>query len=133
VMNLLTIDPGTTLVFMNHAGLKVSAAGGLAAAGTAEAPVVFTGEAPTPGYWNGISFDRSAEYDNVISHATIEYATGVRATGSADYPVQLSVTDSAFQYSSGCGLSYGDNCEVNADIDSANTFLYNAGGDVCGP
>jgi hypothetical protein len=69
----LTIEAGNTLAFAENQGLIVHK-GKLAVKGTAEKPVVFTGEREVAGYWRGILIQGSDSIDNVIEHATIRFA-----------------------------------------------------------
>lgn len=69
----LTVDPGATLLFGQDASIDVrSTAGGLTAEGTAEEPITFAGEQPTPGYWKGLGFVDSNSVHNVLRHAIVE-------------------------------------------------------------
>lgn len=70
---VLTIEPGTTLKFGDEAMLEVMTGAALAAAGTEDDPILFTGWQPSPGSWGGILFHSSA-LSNEISHAIVEYA-----------------------------------------------------------
>jgi len=70
---VLTIEPGTTLKFGDEAMLEVMTGAALAAAGTEDEPILFTGWQPSPGSWGGILFHSSA-LSNEISHAIVEYA-----------------------------------------------------------
>jgi|AntRauTorcE11898_2_1112593.scaffolds.fasta_scaffold03846_2 hypothetical protein len=75
----LTIEPGVTVEFVEHAGLSVSSDNSvLVAAGTAEQPIILTGEQEITGYWRGISV-YSNSVENEISHAQIRYAGSTEA------------------------------------------------------
>ncbi|HKY34621.1 MAG TPA: hypothetical protein VJN18_01670 [Polyangiaceae bacterium] len=70
---VLTIEPGTKLKFGDEAMLKVLTGAALAAVGTEDEPILFTGWQPSPGSWGGILFHSNA-LSNEISHAIVEYA-----------------------------------------------------------
>ena len=80
---LLTIKAGSTLLFSENAGLRVSSEGRLKATGTAENPILFTGEKRIVGSWEGIAFRGSNYQENEIDHAIIEYAGGRYDTDGA--------------------------------------------------
>ncbi|PCJ64363.1 MAG: hypothetical protein COA58_13495 [Bacteroidetes bacterium] len=71
----LIIEPGVTVQFGTDAGIKVSETGSIQVLGTAQDPVVFTGEDLIPGSWKGIFID-SKDVKNKIEYATVEYAGG---------------------------------------------------------
>jgi hypothetical protein len=71
----LTIDPGVTIAFTSGAGLSVNENGSLKAMGTADKPIVFTGESKVKGAWRGIiSFSNNV--NNRFENTIIEYAGG---------------------------------------------------------
>ncbi len=75
----LTIEPGVTVEFVEHAGLSVSSDNSvLVAAGTEEQPIILTGEQEITGYWRGISV-YSNSVENEISHTQIRYAGSTEA------------------------------------------------------
>jgi len=76
----LTIEPGVTVIFLNSAGLTFggSGAGGLAAIGSAAAPITLRGSdsTGTPGKWVGLTF-RSADTSRML-HVILTGCGGVR-------------------------------------------------------
>jgi len=71
---LLTIKPGSTILFSEGGGINVD--GALNAVGTAQRPILFTAEQKTAGYWGAIRFRGSNDTRNELAHATIEYGGG---------------------------------------------------------
>jgi flagellar hook assembly protein FlgD len=75
---ILTIEAGNTIRFNANTQIAVNweNKGGLAANGTAAAPILFTSNAasPTPGAWWGLFFgDIAGNTPSTLSYATIEY------------------------------------------------------------
>lgn len=141
--SVLTIDPGTTLVFEQDAGLIVGgSSAGLRAAGTSGAPILFTGKAAHPGYWCGIIFSDSNNSSNLLDHVTVEYGGSgsctqlyssktanvlVESAGSASHQY-LRLTHSRIQHSAGYGVVIATETNAN-DIPADNTFFNNQLGD----
>ncbi len=78
----LSIEPGTTLIFAEEAGLAVghdtdvNQPGRLVAQGNVPgAPVVFTGWNELPGCWTGIKFNSTAADDSILASCDVSYAT----------------------------------------------------------
>jgi hypothetical protein len=84
VSALLTIKAGSQIVFIENGGISVGSGGALKAVGTADKPILFTGEQKSAGYWKGIMFQNSNDTRNEIAYATVEYAGGGNAHGSVD-------------------------------------------------
>ncbi len=131
----LTIAPGARLVFEASEEMSVNSSGALTAVGTVDQPIVFTGVEQTPGYWGGLRIYQSNSPDNQLDYVTIEYGGGywdanLYLDGSASSPVQLTVTNCTIQESATWGISLDADTNVNADIETANTFFNNALGNV---
>ena len=71
---ILTIEPGVTLTFGEHAGLRIRDQGALQVEGTENNQVVFTGAEDQRGYWRGLHFQPTDSVDNVLDNLVIEYA-----------------------------------------------------------
>ncbi|HYG56669.1 MAG TPA: copper amine oxidase N-terminal domain-containing protein [Symbiobacteriaceae bacterium] len=74
---VLTIEPGTELLFVNDTGITVGSSegmGSLVAVGAAGKPIKFTGESGRAGAWEGLSFTGEAGAGNRLEMVTIEYA-----------------------------------------------------------
>jgi hypothetical protein len=69
----LTIEPGVTVLF--GYGQDMTIYGTLTSIGTPAAPILFTGETPTPGWWESLSFAGTLEQHAVgrFAYTTIEY------------------------------------------------------------
>lgn len=138
----LTIEAGTKLIFSTGAGLNITATGYLNAKGTASNKIIFTGEEPTQGYWNGIEFYASNTVNNVLDYVTVEYG-GNGATGSDSaissvcfphIPNRLTISNSTIKDSLGWGVyKYGDEAYGCIFSLSNNTYSNNAKGNVNTP
>jgi hypothetical protein len=73
ILNVLTINPGVTLLFGKEAGLFIEGRGRINANGTSSQPIRFTSLAKEKGSWVGIKL-RDAE-PCYFSHCLIEYAS----------------------------------------------------------
>ncbi|MGM0557038.1 MAG: right-handed parallel beta-helix repeat-containing protein [Myxococcota bacterium] len=69
----LEIQPGVTIQFAENAGMVVHQ-GTLKAAGTADKPIVLTGQREKPGFWKGLLIQGSDFSDNTLEHVKITYA-----------------------------------------------------------
>lgn len=75
----LTIEPGVTVEFVEHAGITVRSDNSvLVASGTGAQPIILTGEQEIKGYWRGINI-HSNSVENEISHTQILYAGSTSA------------------------------------------------------
>lgn len=92
---MLTLEPGTTLVF--HEGVGIEANGGrLNAEGTESSPIVLTGLEEISGYWDGVWIYDSTSNDNVLDQVTIEYGGGGDFTW-ADQNANLTLHDTLME------------------------------------
>jgi hypothetical protein len=130
---VLTLGPGTTLLFGDGRGLYVgtSGAASLIAEGTSESPVVFRGDRKQAGSWAGVGI-RASDIGSVLTHFELAY-------GGTDFPLDgaLHLEDAAATVDHGhvhdnaeCGvwLEHGTSA-VGTDM----TWGNNAGGDLCRP
>jgi hypothetical protein len=83
----LTVEPGTILQFKADARLEIdndSAGAALVAAGTPDAPIVFTSAAATPaaGDWAGVVFGGAPDAQSRLEHVEIRYAGGASMADS---------------------------------------------------
>lgn len=70
---VLTLQPGVRIIMPPQGLFSVSSdTAALTADGTAEKPIVFTGEAQTRGAWKGLVFDNSHHAANLLRHVTVE-------------------------------------------------------------
>ena len=108
----LTIAAGAQLRFRANGDLNISSSGSLRAEGTADNKILFTGDQPTRGYWQGIQYTFSNNINNVLNHVIIEYGGGAGGNGSANLvmygstgsPNSIQVTNSEFRESLGYGV-----------------------------
>lgn len=117
------IEAGVTIEFTQNAGFYVDDDAQFVTQGTAEAPVTLSGTEKTKGFWRGILI--RSNYDNAITHTTIEYAGGESFTeASPIYEGSIAVSSGASLDLSHVEILNGDNfgldlsghtAEVNAD------------------
>ena len=138
----LILEAGVSLIFNAGAKLSVNKPGSLKALGTEADPILFTGFEATPGYWEGIEFNRSNSINNQLDYATIEYAGGgnpstsgnITSTCFTGSPTRFSVTNSTINESFGWGVYKGGDEASGCDITlTNNTYSNNASGDVNTP
>ncbi len=134
-----TLAPGVTLMMAQSCWISVASDdAGFHAVGTAQKPITITGVEPTSGYWHGIIFDGTLNAANALEYATVENGGSTTGGGeqgmitaqSDSHGVALSVKSSTIRGSAQYGIWLGMWASYNDDIDSANTFADNAGGNV---
>lgn len=109
----LEINPGAVMQFDAGRTMTISSTGSLAALGTLESPIFFTGADFLPGYWGGLRFNSSNSLTNELSHAVFEYGGGyysanVYVIGTSSTPSRVAINNCFFRYSKEYGLStYG--------------------------
>jgi hypothetical protein len=127
----LTIDPGARIVFTSGEEMTVDNDGTMAAAGTADSPIVFTGAEQTRGFWGGLRFYQSNSTDNELDYVVIEYGGGywdadLVLSGTSSSPVRVKVTNSTMQGSGTYGLYANE--YVVIDEFAENTLTQNISG-----
>ncbi|MBE2250224.1 MAG: hypothetical protein IAE78_11800 [Myxococcus sp.] len=127
-----TIKAGARLIMPPETGITISgAASALIAEGTAEKPIVFTGETQTRGAWEGIALS-SNDTDNLLRHTTVEYAGNTSSnaqaaavTATADSSgVQVKLDHLTVRQSQGFGLKLGGSALV--PVFAGNVLTQNA-------
>ncbi|TVR80741.1 MAG: hypothetical protein EA412_04395 [Chitinophagaceae bacterium] len=150
----VTIEPGVRIRMNASARINVRSGGSLAAVGTSDLPIVFDGEAPTPGYWDYIRFDNSNNPNNKLIHTIIRNGGGNSAnagnaavflqgnsqlvmqhsevTNSARYGIRIRQVDGRLNDFSNNKI---DNCQLHpislaslrqvSGIDGSNNFVGN--------
>lgn len=131
----LTIAAGVTATFENDAALTIQSGGTLNAVGTALDPIVLTGHNGTAGDWVGVVYFNSSNAANVMQFVTVEFAGAPPAAGQQPANVvvdnsTVNITDCTIRDSAGFGIWAPANATVNQDVETANTFMDNALGDV---
>jgi len=107
----LSIAAGTILKFAPDTKLMIERDGTFATNGTAEAPVVLTGQQPVRGFWGGVKFSRSNSPKNLIKHTLVEYAggvdvgAGITVSSAIGDKSRLRIENSLIRYSSDFGVS----------------------------
>ncbi|MDP1917991.1 MAG: hypothetical protein Q8L14_17235 [Myxococcales bacterium] len=127
----LTLKAGVRIIMPPEAALTISGTASLIAEGTADKPVVFTGETQTRGAWEGIAIDTN-NTSNLLRYTIVEYAgntssnanaAGVLATADSS-GVQLKLDHLTVRQSQGWGLRLGGSAIV--PVFTGNVFTQNA-------
>lgn len=131
----LTLEPGSVLKFAQTTSLNVGGDAILDAIGTADAPILLTGEEQTRGFWKGVHFDNSNSPSNVLEHVIVEYAGGAEgwlgtpaaavALSTQWGPTRASLRHTTIRHSAGWGFWAHDG-EVTIEEFSDNTITENA-------
>ncbi|UCF32797.1 MAG: hypothetical protein JSV78_10735, partial [Phycisphaerales bacterium] len=127
----LTLDPGARIVFASGKEMTVDNDGTMVAVGTADSPIVFTGQELIRGFWGGLRFYQSNSTDNQLDHAVIEYGGGywdanLVLSGSSSSPARVKVTNCTMQGSETYGLYANE--YVVIDEFAGNTLTQNTSG-----
>lgn len=126
------IEAPSTLILAEDGWISVDGDdAALRAIGTAEAPILFTGEEKVRGLWDGIRFGGSNNAQNQLDYVTVEYAgstksdfdgAGIKADADS-HGVTLSLTNTTIRESEGFGLYLAGSAVVPAFAN--NTFTKN--------
>lgn len=137
VFSDLIIEEGTTIVFLEDAGLAISNSGVLKAEGKLSAPIIFSGNDDLKGFWRGIELD--SEKKSILNHCVVEYA-GTRRNGTySDCAVYVSgkaaITNTSIQHSAYHGVGFAVNGVHEASILAFenNILLENEGHPIFSP
>jgi len=127
---LLSIQPGTTMLFGNSAGFNIQGNGAMSALGAADKPILFSGSVKAENAWKGVQYTFSADARNELAHVVIEYA-GISVNGSANLMVfgqgtQLKVRDSVLRNSGSYGFDFSDSVVISEF--ARNTMVGNLSG-----
>ena len=133
----LTIDAGTRVVANGGAEIRVNREGSLNAVGTAGRPIVFVGDSPLPGFWDGFYFVFSNSPLNRFENVEVRHGgQGDAATrgnvtllcGSTS-PSRLAVVGSTLADSAGWGI-YRSASGCTVDVDETTSLAGNASGPI---
>ncbi|MBI3005382.1 MAG: right-handed parallel beta-helix repeat-containing protein [Ignavibacteriales bacterium] len=122
----LTIEPGVVVKFNSVTSLLV--AGKIVASGTGANPITFTSSAgsPTPGDWNGIEFQNTANVGSVFNDCIVEYAGGGASASGVFYVTgafSINITNSTFRFNA----NHGINARASSPRIASSTFRDNTG------
>lgn len=81
---ILTVEAGVMVEFTQNSCLTIGDASVLKAIGTANEPILFTGQQKTKGYWQGISFFSTNDVNNEMTYCTVEYAGNAKISTASD-------------------------------------------------
>ncbi len=139
VQSKLTIEPGVALHFDSDKILHIDGRknGVLSAKGSATDNILMTRMENAS--WKGVFIDNSTSSANVLEHVTIEY--GGSAVSEREQKANLTIggfvgnstieiKDCTFGHSKGYGIAIKTDSTVNADVETVNSFIDNASGDV---
>lgn len=131
----LTIAAGARLVFMADTGCTLSPEGALTALGTADQPILFSGQDAVAGSWDGLEFYDSDSAENRLQHVIVEYGGGEGSVLAANIMLvsnapRLEITESTIRHSGGWGIWAARGALLNDDAGAANSFADNASGDL---
>ncbi len=91
----LTLEPGVVVAFKQNTGLTISDKGLILASGTAEKPIVLTGEQKIAGFWDGVLlFSNDAR--NELNYVEISYGGGKISSNYYGQPANLNVAGNTF-------------------------------------
>ncbi len=112
---LLTVKPGSTILFLEGGGINVD--GALNAVGTISNPILFTAQQKTAGFWKSIKFRGSNDTRNEIAHTIIEYAGDTNdgaLTLSAGYgDSRLKLSNTTIKYSASYGFYFAEGSKID--------------------
>lgn len=118
ILAVLTIDPGVRIHVMSDRRIRIRNTGAVKAMGTADQPVIITGESDMPGFWTGI-LNESNNVENVFTHVHVSGAgssnisSGRPQTGLHIESGRLNIQHSVFSNNQGFGLSiHGANSQT---------------------
>lgn len=126
----LVIEPGVVIEFKDGAGLEIGENGSISAKGTADKPIILTGETKNPGSWAGLLVD-SESTKNELEYVTISYGGGT-AFNSNDNKANLilwaetdiAINNSTFSNSETHGIDFTYN-DINLRSFENNTLTEN--------
>ncbi|HEU5086759.1 MAG TPA: hypothetical protein VFT99_04915, partial [Roseiflexaceae bacterium] len=130
----LTVAPGSEIRFAPNQLMQVK--GALHAAGTTDAPIVFTGATQTPGSWQGLVFYGAPNVPatGILEHTTVEYG-GFGSSGGNIYVNNgaVAIRDSIVRRSAGSGIVLWSNASSSSVtrsqiVENANYGLYQPSG-----
>ena len=127
------IEPGTYIEMGPGARIEVRSTGSLAIVGTANDPIVITGEQNAKGYWDFIYYNDTNSPNNIIQHADISYGGGSSLSSrngmiSARANTFLAMGNSSITNSMRYGITIGSG--VNWENQGGNVFSGNELGDI---
>jgi len=126
---LLTIKPGSVLIFTSGRSLNVK--GALKAVGTPVQPILFTSSTKSAGAWEGIKFNNAVDDRNELSNIILEYAGSLYygalyATGAT----KLKIRDSIIRNNDLHGFYFGDDVVLTEFKNVTSTGNENTAGSV---
>lgn len=119
---VLTIEPGTHVIFAADAQLDVgwnSGAATLLANGTEAAPISFCGQSGDPGYWKGLLIQNNVTSNSVLEHVLVADAGGEGQALLVN--AEVKVSDVVVDNAEGVGVRAAAFAESSARLSVSNT------------
>mgnify|MGYP006278601401 CR=1 FL=1 len=130
----MSIEPGVVLEFENGTEFRVQKDASLAAKGTKDEKITFTGTEETKGHWDGLIYQSTTSNDNELDHVVLSYGGGSDGNLFLDddsAATTITINNSFFENSSKYGLFVEDNNnEPNIEGCKGNSYKGNTEGDV---
>ena len=127
VLGDLIIEPGVSIQFDTDSGIVVgrsgSNQGSIQAIGTAEQPIVFTGEDKVAGAWSGILIN-SNDIKNSLQYCQFEYAGGSAFNSNGDLGSVIVWSDSHLNMAN-THISHSASWGLNANYGGSTLMLTN--------
>lgn len=132
------IMPGTRLYMDVNASLIIDGTtghGSFSAVGSAGETITIAGLNNAVGIWNAIIFRSSASNSNRIEYCNISGGglgsyNGMIVLENENTPSQVIIRNNNIMNSAASGIYIGSSSQYNSDINTANTFMNNANGNV---
>jgi hypothetical protein len=102
----LVVEEGVVLQFNADVSTDIQGDGRLSVQGTEGAPVMFTGQEETNGFWRGVKLDSSGA-DNTLDHFIMEYAGSSPWTGGDQALASFYATANATGDLTNCEIRHG--------------------------
>ena len=126
--------PGTTVEVARDLTIYIESKGYLNAKGTKESRIVIKGVSANQGYWRGLitnstSPESAFEYVDISGGGSAPIVSGKKANIAVyGTNARLDIKNSSISNSGGYGMFVNYQAQVNADVETINTFKDNPGG-----
>ena len=130
----LTIEPGVVVRFTAGTGLYIGKIykafygywGALFAQGTAENPIVFTSDAPSPapGDWKGIYFrNETVDPETRLEHCVVEYGGHTHGANVISISANPLIKSSTIRYGSGHGIFLDGDSNPDIGVEDSGNII----------
>lgn len=135
IADMVTVEPGVVAHMGQGALIEIKKEGAFKAAGTVTEPIVFRGENPIAGAWEGIAYGFSSNPLNEISNAQILHAGGNNRKGAVYMWAKptLKINNVVFSDIKTCAVyAAPSTSSPNTNLTLSACTYTNCGGQVCG-